>query len=164
MLGIKPHSSASVSVIHDEVATKQSSSQARAHAASSVQHAWGEADMELASDQEESGREADEESRYRRADSKANQPPKKRQRVGKEKDVHTVYTTDEEDMSTIGEGDLRLHIGGDQVDGITDEEAQYELISESEDGERKAKKDEKRSYWLSKGVGVIDDDYSSNGS
>ena len=115
MLGIKLHSSASVSVIHDEVqvATKQSSSQARAHAASSVQHAWGEADMELASDQGETDRETDEESRYRMADSKANPPPKKRQRVGKEKDVHTVYTTDEEDRSIISEGDLRLHIGGD---------------------------------------------------
>lgn len=162
MLGIEVNVPSKVDVKHDDSERrKPGSSSSHALAAESVKTAWEEADMALESDEEEeTAAVEEEESRYRAADSRASQPPKKRRRTGKEKDMHTVYTTDDEDDAELDKN-LQLHIGGAD-DGVSEEEAEYVVHShgsESEQSDRpgKRKKDAKRSYWLSKGIGLGND-------
>ncbi|KAH8106935.1 hypothetical protein BXZ70DRAFT_915720 [Cristinia sonorae] len=166
MLGIDDPVPVTVDVRRDENRRdKHVSGRLQARAAESVKSAWDKADMAMDSDEEHAKvQDEEEESRYRVADSRSNQPPKKRRRTGKEKDVHTVYTTDDDEEGEIGdERDLRIHVGG-AGDGVSDEEDEYVALSGSEraDASGKMGKDEKRSYWLSKGVGVgNDDEYAS---
>lgn len=162
MLGIEATNvTFAVDVKHDSGSShKPPSSKSQARAAESVKTAWSEAELILDSDNEVTRVEEEEESRY----SRSNQPPKKRRRVGKEADMHTVFTTDDDEDGDANDKDLRLHVGGAE-DGATDEEAEYVVVSDSESGDRASKKknDEKRSYWLSKGVGVggDTDEYSN---
>ncbi|TCD67285.1 hypothetical protein EIP91_000307 [Steccherinum ochraceum] len=157
MLGIEADSvTFAIDVKHDSGSSrKPPSSKSQARAAESVKTAWSEAELVMDSDDEVTKVEEEEESRYRAADSRSSQPPKKRRRMGKEADMHTVYTTDDDEDGDANDKDLRLHVGGAD-DGVTDEEAEYVVVSDSESGDQanKRKKDEKRSYWLSKGVGL----------
>jgi len=138
----------------------------RSHKAeASIKAAWEEVDMNSESGEERSGRplagnEDEDESRYDIRDKK--QPPKKRRRVGSQKDMHTIYTSDEDEDDNSGavRGDERLvvhaELGESELDSsnetgsnsVTDEEAEYDTATMDD----KAKRAERRSYWLSKGI------------
>ncbi|OJT08695.1 Poly(A) RNA polymerase cid14 [Trametes pubescens] len=100
----------------------------RAAGEASVKSAWGEADMEPETEDEEGRPEDAVESRYE-IDSKR-QPPKKRRRTGAraDKDVaaETVYTTDDEDPYD----DMYSFAQQAKVDdGISEEEREYALAA-----------------------------------
>ncbi|EIW60204.1 uncharacterized protein TRAVEDRAFT_164816 [Trametes versicolor FP-101664 SS1] len=137
----------------------------RAAGEASVKSAWGEADMEPETEDEEGRPEDAVESRYE-IDSKR-QPPKKRRRTGARADrdvtAETVYTTDDEDPYD----DMYSFAQQAKVDdGISEEEREYDLAaldkgrgrgsgSGSSDAAAAASR---RSYWLSKAMtGDLDD-------
>ncbi|RDB22215.1 Poly(A) RNA polymerase cid14 [Hypsizygus marmoreus] len=117
--------------------------------ASSVKTAWheAEAEPELFDENDHKRRrdEDDDEGRYK---INRQQPPKKRRRTGRVHDNHTVFTTDEdEDEEGVDEeGDSEV------------EDAHYA----SDDGgssrtpRDQEKADKRRSYWLSKAIGMDD--------
>lgn len=136
----------------------------RAAGEASVKSAWGEADMEPETEDEEGRPEDAVESRYE-IDSKR-QPPKKRRRTGAraDKDVtaETVYTTDDEDPYD----DMYSFAQQAKVDdGISEEEREYDLAAldkgrgrGSGSGSSDAAAASRRSYWLSKAMtGDLDD-------
>ncbi|KAL6301856.1 hypothetical protein BKA93DRAFT_796171 [Sparassis latifolia] len=144
MLGLTPQAT-----LAPKVSRPEPNGKSRASQKESVQTAWEEADMELESDEERDGKVSDEDSRYD-IDNRV-QPPKKRQRVGKQQDMHTVYTTDEEDED--GE------ILDDGEDGLSREELEYDLsgLQEDEVGRKLEAQERRRSYWISKGLDVASD-------
>jgi non-canonical poly(A) RNA polymerase PAPD5/7 len=93
---------------------------------------------------EKAHEEEEEESRYKIVKDGAG-PPTKRRRVGGPVDGHTVFTTDEDDDDAANSDD-------ESEDGSF-ENGQVSERSE-EDRERSR---ERRSYWLSKGIGPQDD-------
>ncbi|KAI0693342.1 hypothetical protein BC835DRAFT_1406809 [Cytidiella melzeri] len=124
-----------------------------------------EADSEKESGDEQrrqSPQKDEDESRYGIRDKK--QPPKKRRRMGTQRDTHTVYTSDEDEEDGLGVGarneGLILHADlrkssvdtsddGSETDSVAEEEAEYDV-----DGghDKMVKAKHRRSYWLSKGV------------
>ena len=128
----------------------------------SIRTAWEAADTDMESGDEQVARvsreEEEEESRYDIRDKKL--PPKKRRRIGTEKDMHTVYTSDEDEDDGPGSGggreSLIVHANMEQSseesdeDGIDVEEAEYDVGGNDERERAKSK----RSYWLSKGVAL----------
>lgn len=106
------------------------------------------------SDELEEAEEAEEEEgRYDMGSRR--QPPVKRRRVGTVEDELTVFTTDDDD-----DGEEENLVVAHIADSEEDHE-EYE--SDGQPGATSngnAKRDEKRSYWLSKGIGIgmVDDD------
>jgi non-canonical poly(A) RNA polymerase PAPD5/7 len=90
--------------------------------------------------------EEEEESRYRISKDGAG-PPTKRRRVGGPVDGHTVFTTDDD------EDDPEASDESDDPDGS------FEVGEVKERGGGKNRRDsaERRSYWLSKGIGPPED-------
>lgn len=155
MVGVKPPSS-----IPPKLSTppgKRATSSREAE--SSVRKVWGEVDSGLESGEEPERivlkkQDDKEESRYDIQDKK--QPPLKRRRLGTEHDIHTVYTSDEdeEDGLSVGGGNEHLIVhtdisGGSDADSVAAEEAEYAVDGDGD--EAKARHNLKRSYWLSKG-------------
>jgi len=155
MVGVEPTVPV---VVHRKEAKWKSDDQVRA--AESVKTAWN-SDAEESDDEEghvpaPSAAVEEEDSRY---DVRPGQPPLKRRRMGKEKDVHTVYTTDEDgddDDNPGAERDVHVHIHDEDQDeegSVTEEEGEYDLDGPGEgSGDVKTKKEQTRSYWLSKGI------------
>jgi non-canonical poly(A) RNA polymerase PAPD5/7 len=86
--------------------------------------------------------ESAEESRYTIVKDGAG-PPAKRRRTGQSADAHTVFTTDEEEREyAVDDGD-----DSDEEEGEVAEKGRPNGRSSAE----------RRSYWLSKGVGPPDD-------
>ncbi|THH31115.1 hypothetical protein EUX98_g3085 [Antrodiella citrinella] len=158
ILGIEDIAPVPLEIKHEKSSKQPINSRTQARAAESVQSAWSKADV-AAEEQEDRHKSDDvEESRYRAADSRSGQPPKKRRRTGKDEDLHTVYTTDEEE--DVADDNLHLHFAG-APDGASEKEDEYTVLSESSlDRDVSSRKELKRSYWLSKGVGLGDIDYS----
>lgn len=121
--------------------------------AASVRSAWGEADMEPETEDEEGAAAAADavESRYE-IDSRR-QPPKKRRRTGARGDqnvtAHTVYTTDDDDPHDDGYAYARQ---SRTDDGISEEEREYDLVALDEKGRdtTDAATASRRLYWSSK--------------
>jgi len=166
MLGVEPRKTVVPAQVIDTRRTIsfQSESSRNGHAKSIqvVEEIFEEADMEMESDIEEleklerhrkrrdRSEEEEEEGRY--GIGAQEQPPNKRRRTGTAKDPHTVFTTDDEDEE---EGLI--------VNTFTDEgESLEEYESDGADEARDSKAAQRRSYWLSKGVGTgaIDGDSS----
>lgn len=151
MLGVTPQSS-----LLQRLAPSEHPGRSRAEGQASVRSAWEEADMDLGS---EDGRaeedDEDDESRYD-IDARR-QPPKKRRRTGRLSDVHTVFTTDDDDVD-----DDLLRVHGLDDDGLSEEEREYDLSALGDggaggDGESDGKsglRERKRSYWLSKALAM----------
>lgn len=84
--------------------------------------------------------EDEEESRYRIDDRR--EPPRKRRKLGRESDAHTVFTTDDEDAEAEELADYSLHVADDE-----------DSVSAAKGVKAKAGRgdaSEKRDYWLSK--------------
>ncbi|KZT70088.1 hypothetical protein DAEQUDRAFT_810830 [Daedalea quercina L-15889] len=111
----------------------------------SVQTAWEEADMALAFDKNAAEDEEDE-SRYQ-IDGRQ-EPPRKRRRLGRESDMHTVFTTDDEDAEDVQ--DYSLHVVDEPEDSVS---ATKDMRPVSR-GDASSKRD----YWLSKGLSGIASD------
>ena len=115
-----------------------------------------ETDIEMESELEEGEHsrrhrrdESDEEEGGRYDIGMRKQPPAKRRRMGTVADTHTVFTTDDEE-----EGEEREPIVVNFAD-CGDDLEEYESDGRADavsDGN--IKRDEKRSYWLSKGIGI----------
>lgn len=95
--------------------------------------------------------EDDEESRY------DVQPPKKRRKVHTAQDEYTVFTTDDEQEE---EGELIVTHVVDNGEDLEDYES--DPREENDSGTGTVQPDTRRSYWLSKGIGIgtVDDDDS----
>lgn len=158
MLGVKQSAS-----VHTSKASSPRAKGTRSNpdAEGSVRTARAEVDVEVESgeDRESPKRAAngdEDESRYDIRDKR--QPPTKRRRMGTQKDIHTVYTSDEDEDDVDGGrgGDERLvvhaHLDGDldesETDSVAAEEAEYDISLE----DKASKIQRKRSFWLSKGV------------
>lgn len=142
LLGIKPRAIDHVVVIGPR---KPPSSTAR-EASNSVISAWHEAEMDPEDDHQKRRRDHefpddDEEGRY---SINWKQPPKKRQKVGGGRDRHTVFTTDDEEdgLTTVLDSEA--------------EDAHYASDIGSPRQRDLEKMEQRRSYWLSKGVGMED--------
>lgn len=117
----------------------------------SVQSAWQHADADHEPVNKQEAETEVEESRY---GIDKRQPPRKRRKMNAEIDVHTVYTTDEDDEDEVGgsssgrreDGELLVHTVHDSGSDTGKEEAEYKTSP--------SKAAERRSYWLSKGVGL----------
>lgn len=124
----------------------KASSKSTSEAANSVKSAWAEADNEDANSHKRrhdaAEEEEEEEGRYRIG---RQQPPSKRQRTGSGKDAHITFMTDEETLSEDEKEDL--HYGSD-IEII--EGPSMRPPSSRDSG----KADKRRSYWLSKGIGI----------
>ncbi|RDX46948.1 hypothetical protein OH76DRAFT_1385988 [Lentinus brumalis] len=138
MLGVTPTTS-----LTDKAAANVNST-SRTAEANSVATAWGEADMTFDTDDGSADSEAELiESRY---DIESRQPPAKRRRTGTQADVHTVYTTDDdEDAFSVS------HQRGEE-DGISEEEGEYDVAVSDAERPGKAEAASRRSYWLSKAM------------
>lgn len=139
------------------------SSASNSRAAESVQSAWEEADTKLDSDQGQAasarvnsikrGMETEEEEgRY--GIGRGRLPLKKRRKTGGREDAHTVFTTDddEEEVDEFIAG-FAMSEGVDSID----EEGEYdEILKPGPDRNNitGSRVEERRSYWLSKGIGV----------
>ncbi|KAG6915743.1 hypothetical protein DXG01_010040 [Tephrocybe rancida] len=124
-------------------------SSSNTHAASnSVKSAWQEADKEPEHPHKRrhDPDDDDEEGRYKIG---RHQPPSKRQRTGNMKDSHVTFTTDEDSASEDEKEEL--HYGSDIE--VIEPPPMSGRSSSSRDTE---KADKRRSYWLSKGVGIED--------
>ena len=141
MLGVTPTASLTGKVVDNVNVTSRTAE------AKSVETAWGEADMFF--DTHNGSEEEEEiESRY---DIESRRPPAKRRRTGTQADVHTVYTTDEdEDTFSIS------HQRGDE-DGISEEEGEYDLSVSDAERPGRAEAASRRSYWLSKAMASAHD-------
>jgi non-canonical poly(A) RNA polymerase PAPD5/7 len=119
------------------------SSSSSSGAAKSVQLAWQEADYDDNQYDRRRGRHAtgdeEEEGRY---DISRQQPPSKRRKTGRPQDFHTIFTTDDEDELIVGD--------------TADEDAHYasDGVLENSASRDPEKADKRRSYWLSKGIGL----------
>lgn len=134
---------------------KPSSSSARG--AESVRSAWREAepgveDVEYHRSRRRRSGPHDGEEEDGRYSINKQQPPTKRRKIGKSLGTHTVFTTDEEEDGLIS-----------MVDSLDEEEGEY--ASASDDGRRMSggprdpgKVGKHRSYWLSKAIGIGEDD------
>ncbi|KAH9852744.1 hypothetical protein C2E23DRAFT_756340 [Lenzites betulinus] len=150
MLGITPKVTTPAPTAPGE---PRGASSRRAAEEASVRSAWGEADMDPETDEEEGAPADVVESRYE-IDSRR-QPPKKRRRTGARADkdvtVHTVYTTDDDDPyddAYASKRESRVD------DGISEEEREYDLaaLDEKGRGAGDAATASRRSYWLSKAM------------
>lgn len=148
LLGIKPQPA-----VIDSAHTRKSgevqpgASSLASRGAKSVESAWQEAEREL-DDHHKRHRGYDDEEEEGRYHINRQQPPRKRQKTGGQHDAHAVFTTDDD-------GDDLLSMLGDDLDSLK-EEAHY---SRSEIGPSRSKEDsekteQRRSYWLSKGIGI----------
>jgi non-canonical poly(A) RNA polymerase PAPD5/7 len=168
MVGVDPVSSL--------LSTKPSSSRSQVKtsersrgADTSVQAAWKAIDSDQESGEERTHRsprmDEEEESRYGIGDKK--QPPMKRRRMGTDKDLHTVYISDEEEDSgssasgrsehlilhaDMGPGSAGSVEDDSDSDSVAAEEAEYTLDHEDD---KKTKAQNRRSYWLSKGTVML---------
>jgi len=113
-------------------------------ASRAVQESWEDADKSQEHD------DFDEYYRRRHVDDDSGrydigrQPPKKRQRTGADRDKHTVYVIDDD------EEDMEISISDDGIEEIERPGDFPEPPPRSDN----AKRDNRRSYWLSKGVGI----------
>lgn len=90
--------------------------------------------------------EEQDEGRY---DINRRQPPQKRRKIGKPKDSHTVFTTDDDDE--FERNSVRVEAEG--ADSLDEEEAHYASYDEVETrGTERTEK--RRSYWLSKALDI----------
>ncbi|KAI0093770.1 hypothetical protein BDY19DRAFT_918831 [Irpex rosettiformis] len=136
MAGIKPL--ASVHSSKEPSSNDEHKTEGRSRNASDiVSTAWAAEDMNLESGDEQERRisreEEEEESRYDIRDKKL--PPKKRRRIGTEKDMHTVYTSDEDEDEGLSTGggrerlivhaDMGQSSEGSEADGVEADEAEY---------------------------------------
>lgn len=150
MLGIDP--AAEVRFRPSDTPENNGTSQTRA-AKESVRSAWEHADAERDTTHKREAEPEVEESRY---GIDRRQPPTKRRRMGAEIDMHTVYTTDDDEESE-DEDKNKGEMKGDGVVVHTidsgsetgDEEEEYDVSLSSNKSE---KAERTRSYWLSKGV------------
>ncbi len=117
----------------------KSMSRMRAAEEESVHSAWEEADEELELDDRRHEKADEEESRY---GIDVRQPPKKRRRLGTHMDVHTVFTTDEEEVYDLDDPE-------DDMEEALQVSGQGGRIPK----ERSEKSERTRSYWLSKAMG-----------
>ena len=138
----------------------------------SVKSAWGEADMELESDDEarranKDGEDEEEEETGRYGMERRKEPPKKRQRTDAQTrgaTLEAVYTTDEDDeaQSPIVRPVIHLHQDHSDGDGVSEEEAAYDVSNldtvNQERGGGRPEAANRRSYWLSKAMAVGGDD------
>lgn len=149
-LGIDPRPTATVSP-NDTPPRKTSQGHESRAVNESVQSAWKGADADHEPVHKQEAETEAEESRY---GIDKRQPPRKRRKMNSEIDVHTVYTTDEEDEDEVGggssgrqeDGELLVHTVHDSGSDTGKEEAEYKTST--------SKAAERRSYWLSKGVGL----------
>ncbi|KAI0780511.1 hypothetical protein BD413DRAFT_607803 [Trametes elegans] len=150
MLGITPQASLAPKV---ETRTNGTS---RAKEEASVRSAWGEADMDPETEDEDGKPEEVVESRY---EIDRRQPPKKRRRTGRadlDATVPTVYTTDDDDP--YDEYSFAHQPRGN--DGVSEEEREYDLSALDETGTSRSgpAAANRRSYWMSKAMaGDVDD-------
>ena len=110
----------------------------------SVQTAWEEADMAPPLDrpaEEDEGQS----SRYRIDDRR--EPPRKRRRLGRESDAHTVFTTDDEDAGEEDVEGYSLH--------VVDDEDSVSVAKGAKAKVGHGNTSEKRDYWLSKGLSGV---------
>lgn len=122
-----------------------------------VEEIFEEVDMEIGSDIEELEKPekrdhvAEEEGRY--SISVRREPPSKRRRMGTAQDTHTVFTTDDEEEE---EGLIIQSTITDEGESLDE----YETSGLEDAQDSKAAQQDRRSYWLSKGIGTgrIDDD------
>ncbi|TFY59950.1 hypothetical protein EVG20_g7606 [Dentipellis fragilis] len=171
ILGVAPKAL----VVDDRPATNGASSEANGAARSSVKRAWEKADKEEDVDYE---RQRDKQKKARAEpevidvdaeegeESRYGIPPKKRRRLGKPQDAHTVFTTDDEDEDDANDrkDDIVIHTLSDSDDSLAREEKEYAVVdSGSESGEVKVKVssngktspvkiNRKRAYWASKAM------------
>lgn len=117
-----------------------------------VQTAWEEADMEISAD--DIAEEEEEGGRY----DIGLQPPKKRAKTGRDlHDAHTVFITDDDEDEDEDDDELKV-ITGDTEDEV--EDVAYGGDGHREERTRKLdpNMDKRRSYWLSKGIGIESND------
>lgn len=117
-----------------------------------------EKDMQMNSDMEEdsaplrvngSRAEQSDEEGGRYGIASREQPQSKRQKTGKEQDMHNVYTTDDDE-----DEDLRLTVNTVSDGQTSIEDGEYASGDSKEVPEsNSAQRDKKRAYWLAKGVG-----------
>lgn len=104
-----------------------------------------EADMVLESDEERHTRDLEEDAEEGdRYDIGRYQPLKKRRKTGGREDAHTVFTTDDDEWE------------GSQDSLDEEEEGAYANKVESPKRKSDLPNDKRRSYWLSKGIGLDD--------
>ncbi|KAH9917444.1 uncharacterized protein B0H18DRAFT_938513 [Fomitopsis serialis] len=143
MLGIAPR----VDIVSD-VPQAASNGKSNVGHKESVETACKEAEVASASNKsaaEDEEEDEEEESRYKIDDRR--EPPRKRRRLGRESDMHTVFTTDEEDPEDVQ--DYNLHV-------VDDEDS----VSVAKGAKRRVPRRDassKRDYWLSKGLGFSGD-------
>lgn len=161
MTGVAPVISAKPSNPLSSHGDSQTAGRSR-EANDSVRTAWEAADTDMESGDEQVSRvsreEEQEESRYDIRDKKL--PPKKRRRIGTEKDMHTVYTSDEDEDEWPGMGggreSLIVHAAIEQSseesdeDSVEAEEAEYDVGGD----DKRERATSRRSYWLSKGAAL----------
>ncbi|KZT09562.1 uncharacterized protein LAESUDRAFT_722526 [Laetiporus sulphureus 93-53] len=123
-----------------------------------IDTALGEADMEEGSTDNEDGKIITEEgSRYKIEDRR--QPPRKRRKMGREEDMHTVFTTDDED------GEIRHEYEEYALEGLEDGEEEEDaaaLADTKYSMESSAKSKNRRDFWLSKGSQGVASDSSDD--
>lgn len=150
-----------------------SSGSARLVASASVLSAWGEADMDVSSDE---GARADPGPGRRRprhsdeSDSRydVGAPARKRRRTGKPQDAHTVFTTDEEDeLDERARAPRRARVAETasakfvDEDSLDEEELAYDSDVQLVDPEAKGMQstvnsERRRAFWASKGLNDVD--------
>ncbi|KAG6829240.1 hypothetical protein H0H87_012200 [Tephrocybe sp. NHM501043] len=125
---------------------KPPSSHSQTAAASSIKSAWQEADREPDSPRKRR-HDLDDDEEQGRYTIGRQQPPSKRQKTGSRKDAHVTFMTDEDESQSEDEKeDLQY---GSEIEII--ERPTSTRSTSSKDIE---KADNRRSYWLSKGVGI----------
>lgn len=158
LLGVEPKKNL---VIHQPEASRHRGSRIK-RSAQEVEEIYEKADMDMDSDIEEirslqspnghRHQSDDEEGRY---DIGArDQPPNKRRKMGQARDMHTVFITDDEEEE---EGELIVNNITDEGESL--EEYESDGAGEEERDSKTAQQDKRRSYWLSKGIGIgsVDD-------
>ncbi|KAG6839850.1 hypothetical protein C0991_011086, partial [Blastosporella zonata] len=144
LLGVKPQPA--VTVANGSASKNKGAKSLSSNTeAASVKSAWQEADREPESHHKRH-HEADEDDEEGRYTIGRQQPPSKRQRTGSRRDTHVTFTTDEDSQSEDEKEDLGY---GSDIEII--ERPTSARSSTSKDPE---KADKRRSYWLSKGVGI----------
>jgi hypothetical protein len=96
----------------------------------------------------------EEESRYAIARDGSG-PPTKRRRTGGHMDQHTAFTTDEDDMELNSDEDSDESVASEDDQYASEERSSKEGHYAS--SSRKNRHSERRSFWLSKGLGRLEE-------
>jgi len=152
LYGVKPSPAIVNTHTNGSNVNASGSETSRSQATKSVGSTWHRAEVGVESDEDyqnyhrhRQGEGEDEEGRY---EIDRQQLPKKRRKVGRIEDSHTVFTTDDDELIVT-----RI----DSEDSLDEEEAHYAGNDASESGMA----ERRRSYWLSKAInvgGTIEDD------